>query len=322
MTRAMILAAGLGTRMRPLSNLRAKPALPVRGLPVIGYLLELLARNGVTEVIVNTHHLAESVEHAVESFCPRGVRVRFSHEESPLGTGGGIRRAAEFLLESDPCLVLAGDMLLDLDLRELVSRHQERRDLATLVLRNDSRAGRFGSIGIGEGGAVRRIAESLDLGHETAAGVFVGVRVLAREFLETIPQQDCFEDLRDWMMPALADGCERIRAELYSPAQCGWEPVGTPEEYLSANLRPLPPAYANLTSTAREQGARFGDGLVIGAGARVPSDAKLTRCVVWDGEEVPADAVHSDGAYAGGRFIPCLPQAGPGEQNHSGSSRD
>ena len=80
MTRAMILTAGLGTRMQPLSLLRAKPALPVRGLPVISYLLELLAAHNVTEVIVNTHYMPETVKQAVASCSPRGLRVHFSHD--------------------------------------------------------------------------------------------------------------------------------------------------------------------------------------------------------------------------------------------------
>ena len=131
MTRAMILAAGLGTRLRPLTDLCAKPALPVRGIPVIALLLELLKRHGVSQVIVNLHHRPESVRDAVNAFKPSGIEVVYSDESEPLGTGGGIRQARDFLLQSDPCLVLAGDMLLDLDLGDVISRHQNREDLAT-----------------------------------------------------------------------------------------------------------------------------------------------------------------------------------------------
>ncbi|MCP4035751.1 MAG: nucleotidyltransferase family protein, partial [bacterium] len=214
MTRAMILAAGLGKRLRPLTETCAKPALPVRGIPVIATLLELLKSHGISEVVANLHHQPETVRRAVREFKPSGMEVSFSEERAPLGTGGGIRGVREFLMESDPCLVIAGDMLLDLDLSGVISRHCEREDLATLVLREDSRVGRFGSIGIGRGGAVRRIAESFDLGQECAAGVFTGVRIFSRRVLETLPEREVFEDLRDWLGPMLDSGHEGVTGEL------------------------------------------------------------------------------------------------------------
>src|SRR5690606_29442941 len=100
--RAMILAAGLGTRMRPLSALRPKPALPVRGLPLVAWPLAALARAGVREAIVNLHHLAGTMRAAAEAWAPPGLRLAFSEEPALLGTGGGLRRAVAFLRESDP----------------------------------------------------------------------------------------------------------------------------------------------------------------------------------------------------------------------------
>lgn len=305
MTRAMILAAGLGLRMRPLSELCAKPALPVRGTPVIAYLLELLKSHGVREVMVNLHHRKDSVRQAVRDFQPSGIEVSFSDEPEPLGTGGGIRRARDFLMQSDPCVVLAGDMLLDLDLAGLVSRHRRRGDLATLVLREDSRVDRFGSIGISKGGAVRRIAESFDLGGEHAAGVFTSVRVLSKAALETLPERECFEDLRDWLVPMLKDNTDGITGELLAPDRCSWEPVGTPEEYLAANFRSPTLSFIDSDARARERGVKLEQALVVGARARLGKGTKLTRCVVWDGETVPDGTVARDGVFAQGRFISC-----------------
>jgi mannose-1-phosphate guanylyltransferase len=305
MTRAMILSAGLGTRLRPLTDLCAKPALPVRGIPVIASLLELLKYHGVSQVIVNLHHKPDTVRQAIEAFKPSGIEVEYSEEASPLGTGGGIRHAREFLIESDPCLVMAGDMLLDLDLNDVISRHRIRGDLATLVLREDSRVDRFGSIGIAKGGAVRRIAESMDLGHEHAAGIFTGVRVFSRRALESLPERECFEDLRDWLVPALNAETQGITGDLISPDRCSWQPVGTPAEYLQANFRAPELSYFDLDAAARERGVELRDDQVIGANAQVDKAAQLHRCVVWDGESVPADAVATDAVFAGGHFIAC-----------------
>jgi len=299
-TRAMILAAGLGTRLRPLTDLCAKPALPVRGIPVIASLLELLNSHRVTEVIINLHHKPETIRQAVEAFKPSGMEVVYSDESSPLGTGGGVRQAREFLMESDLCLVMAGDMLLDLDLTGVISRHQQRGDLATLVLREDSRVDRFGSIGIAKGGAVRRIAESLNLGHEDAAGVFTGVRVFSRQALESLPERESFEDLRDWLVPALESGTLDVTGDLLAPDGCSWQPVGTPAEYLQANFQS-----PDLTYFDSDAKAELHDDLVIGADAHVGAGAQLSRCVIWDGESVPADTKATDGVFAQGRFISC-----------------
>ncbi|MFT5694560.1 MAG: mannose-1-phosphate guanylyltransferase [Myxococcota bacterium] len=305
MTRAMILAAGLGTRLRPLTEIRAKPALPVCGIPVIAYLLELLHHHDINDVIVNLHHLPNSVRDAVEEFKPSGLTVSYCEEATPLGTGGGIRGAREFLMESDPCLVMAGDMLLDLDLTALIKRHRSRQDLATLVLREDSRAGRFGSIGIDEGGAVRRIAESFDLGNEHAAGVFLGVRVFSRRALETLPDRENFEDLRDWLVPILSEGKKTITAELLPQDQCTWEPVGTPDEYLRANFQPPTLPFFDPIQEAQKRGVTLTDDVVIGAGATIESGAQLSHCIIWDGETVPRDTKAEDGVFANDQFHSC-----------------
>lgn len=306
MTRAMILAAGLGTRLRPLTALRAKPALPVRGVPMISTLLEFLAHHGIREVIINLHHLPETLRDAVDQWTPKGVQISFSVESEPLGTGGGMRQARSFLLESDPCIVMSGDMLLDFDLADVISRHTAEHDLATLVLLDDSRVDRFGSIGIAKGGAVRRIASSLDLGGEHRAGLFTGVRVLSREAIAALPDREVYEDVRDYLLPELERGNPRIRGELFDGASCTWEPVGTPAEYHAVNFEPPHLGYLDLDAHARAGGVRFEAGNVIGVGSDVEAGAKLERCIVFDGEHVPADARARDAVFADGRVIPLL----------------
>ena len=98
----MIVAAGLGTRLRPLTELRPKPALPVRGIPLIAYTLALLARHGVTEAIINAHHLPDILMDAARRHCPAGIDLRFSIEAELLDTGGGIRRVADFPARKRP----------------------------------------------------------------------------------------------------------------------------------------------------------------------------------------------------------------------------
>ena len=210
----MILAAGLGTRLRPLSSLRPKPILPVRGIPLLAYPLAWLAHHGVDEVIVNLHHFPDATRAVAEVWAPPGLRVHFSEEPVLLDTGGGIRRAANFLRESDPSLVIAGDMILDLDLQPLLARHRERGDAATLVLREDPRAARFGTIGIDAASRLRRIARRFDLGGET--------RVLSPESLELGPER--------LDLPALLDEVQHPAVSEHRPHDEGDDRDGGPED--------------------------------------------------------------------------------------------
>lgn len=304
--RGMIVAAGRGERIRPLTALRPKPALPVRGLPLVAYQLALLAHHGVREVVINVHHLPELLEEAARAHCPSGMELRFSRESELLGTGGGIRRVADFLRESDPCVLIGGDMILDADLGELVARHRQQGDAFTMLLCDDPRSARFGSVGVDAAGRVRRIGSRFDLGGECAAGVYVWANAVAPRAFDSLPERECFSHFDAWLMPLLAGGADDVRGELVGPERCAWRPVGTPEEYLTANLEPVTLSYLDADAAARAAGTRFRGDLVIGAGATLGAGASLERVVIWDGEQVPAGLRAEDGVFADGRFIPVV----------------
>lgn len=314
--RAMILAAGFGTRMGLLSKLRAKPALPVRGRPVISLLLAFLERHGIEEVMINLHHLPETIRAAVQQDHPQSMRISWSEEPTPLGTGGGIRRAAAFLAGSDDCVVLAGDMLLDLDLAGVVERHRASGRAATLVLREDDRMSVFGSVGLAADGRVLRIGSQIGSGipsgvrsaEESAVGLFTGVRVLSRAALDHWPDRAVFEDLRDWLVPAMRDHGMRAGGEILDRSRSVWEPVGTPREYLQANLEP--PGLPSLGGSASSwQGeirlAGEHQDVLLGRKATLGTGARLERAVVWENESVPPELMAHDGVFAGGRFHSC-----------------
>ncbi len=326
--RAMILAAGLGTRLRPLTDYRAKPALPVHGRPVISLLLELLARHEFDQVLINLHHLPDTIRAAVATDHPDGLAISWSEEPRPLGTGGGIRRAAEFLAGESDCLVMAGDMLLDIDLTDLLARHRASGRDVTLVLREDSRGGDFGTIGLDARGQLtrvgnREITRPTDGGstadREENQGLFTGVRIFSRAALTGWPSietdataEPAFEDLRDWLVPRIETGQCSVGVEVVDAATTVWEPVGTPGEYLDVNLSP--PSLPSLGGGAQAWGRdvlppQAETGNIIAGSADVPADASLEQCVVWDREHVPAGFRGRHGVYAGNSFHPCRDSA-------------
>ncbi|HSC57663.1 MAG TPA: nucleotidyltransferase family protein, partial [Nitrospira sp.] len=154
--KAMILAAGLGTRLRPLTNTIPKPLLPIAGTPLIVWNLLLLKRHGFHDVIINLHHLGPMIEQALGNGSKYGMRIYYSHEPVILGTGGGIKQA-EPNFSGEPVLILNGDTLFDLDLEALCAFHQRRQAAATLALRSDPDATRWGVVEINADGRVVRI---------------------------------------------------------------------------------------------------------------------------------------------------------------------
>jgi NDP-sugar pyrophosphorylase family protein len=305
--RAMILAAGLGTRLAPLSSYCAKPAMPVRGIPVIAHTLTWLAKHDVSEVVVNLHHLPDSVRDAVERHRPAGVSVRYSHEPELLGTGGGMRAVADFLAGSDPSVVVAGDMLVDFDLSAAVARHVARGDRYTLLLREgDPRAEAFGTLGVDAEDRLRRIGKRFDLGGETRRGLFMGIRIVAARCLAGWPDTEVFEDLADWLGPQLRAGAEDVRVDWIAARGSLWEPVGTAEEYLAVNLDPPPLSYrSEIPGTPQAEVIEGVNGpVVVGQAARVDPEARLERVVVWPGEQIPARTHLRDGIWAHGQFTP------------------
>jgi NDP-sugar pyrophosphorylase family protein len=238
------------------------------------------------------------------------MRVHFSQETELLDTGGGIRRVASFLRESDPCVIVGGDMIVDCDLPGLIERHRTRGDAFTLLLRDDPRARRFGTVGLDAAGSVRRIGHRFDLGGETACGVYTWVNVVSARALDTLPDRERFSHFDGWLTRLLARGDRDIRGEVASRDACTWEPVGTPSEYLAVNLHPPALRYFDADRVARAAGARFETDLVIGAGATIEPGASLRRAVVWEDETVSAVTKASDGVFAGGRFVPCSESGG------------
>ena len=311
--RAMIVAAGLGTRLLPLTKLLPKPALPVRGVPLVAYQLALLRDHGVREVAINVHHLAGALEAAAERWCPPGLALRFSRERELLGTGGGIARLADFLRESEPSVVIGGDMLLDFDLGGLADWHRAGGHAASLLLREDPRAARFGTIGVDREGRVRRVASRFDLGGESRAGVYAWANVLSPRIFDSLPARPAFNHLDDWWAPELARGADDIRGLVADAKSCLWEPVGTPAEYLAANLSLRRLSFMDLDEATSRAGARVlrdaagAPSVVLGAGARLAEDVKLTRAVVWEGERVPPGFRGDGGVFAGGAWHACGP---------------
>jgi NDP-sugar pyrophosphorylase family protein len=316
--RAMILAAGLGTRLGPLTRSRPKPMLPVCGAPLVRWAALWLRHHGVTDIAVNLHHLGEQIEAELGDGSALRLRIAYSHEEGMiLGTGGGLRHARALIDAGDdtPIVVVNGKILVDLDLAAVLRAHVETGAEATMVLRADPEAAKWGSLQIdGEGRIVRLLGQSpaaRGVAHPASDPLmFTGVHVLQPRFLDRIPPHGEQCVIRT-AYRSLFD--ERRGLHGFVTDRYWWE-HSTPQRYIRgvANVldgevalpyaeRPIrgidrsavvepgarvePPVWVGPGATIGRD-AVVGPHVQLGAGSTVKPGARVVSSIVWDGAVV------------------------------------
>lgn len=282
--KAMVLAAGLGRRMRPLTLWRAKAVLPVLNRPLLHWTLERLRAHGVTEVIVNLHHLPETVTAAVGDGRAFGLRVRYVRERRILGTAGGPRAVRE-LLGEEPVLLVNGDVLFDFDLTDLVARHRASGARLTLALKPNPDPRTYGPVVTGRGGRVLSIA-GLPRPARGRISLFTGVHVLDPAVLDRLPPGPA-DSVRDVYAPLVAAGETLLGVRVRG----AWYDLGRPSLYRDAQLRLLPGSRSLVHPRARRgRGARLLRS-VVGRGAQIGPGARVVRSILWEGAVVESGAL-------------------------------
>jgi NDP-sugar pyrophosphorylase family protein len=237
----MVLAAGRGTRLAPLTDTTPKPLVPVAGRPLLEHILEFLRAGGIEEVVINLHHLGRRIESYLGDGSRFGLHIRYSWEDPILDTGGGIKRA-ESMLAGEPFVVMNGDSLLELRLREVLAAHERSGALATLVLRPDPDAARYGLVELDGSDRVRRIV-GLPAGVQGSLRgfMFPGLHVLQPDIFRWMEADVAYSVMRVTYPRALAAG-QHVHG-LVTTAR--WINIDTPEALAAADrtLRAAPFIY-------------------------------------------------------------------------------
>ncbi len=275
--KAMVLAAGLGTRLQPYTHQRPKPLFPVLNTPLLLHTLANLKASGFQEIAVNCHHLGGQIEQALAGMS--GVTV-FS-EAAVLGTGGGLRNAMAWL-GKEPVLVVNGDIYHTIDYGLVYDSHLRGDAPATLVLHDYPR---FNKVSVDDQGA---IIDFTPCDEAVTIQAFTGIHVLGPQLLEIIPGATFYDILtcyRQWM----ANG---MKIQSFMVQNHFWSDMGTPADYLELHGRlltaprfaaPSPFCLANGLDLARVDLLEWA---AIGKGAQIGEGSTLSRVVVWDGAVV------------------------------------
>jgi NDP-sugar pyrophosphorylase family protein len=297
--RGMILAAGLGTRLRPLSYELPKPVVPVLGRPLCTYNMEFLRRAGIKSFVMNLHTHPKLIQQRVTEWAGKGTRVDFTIEPVILGTGGGIWNAREFL-KGGTFITINGDTILSFPFPSALAFHRKKKALATLVLFPDPEK-RYTQVWVGDGGRITGFGS--EAGEGAQSGFYTGCQIVEPDLLSKIPpaKESCI--IRETYTPLVADG-----APVYGFLTAGhFLEFGTPADYLEGTLSLLstkrretgspgaddkgvtiiPPVHISPKAKIAP-GARVGPDAVIEDGATIAEGAKISRSILWPGASLTA----------------------------------
>lgn len=276
--KVVILAAGFGTRLFPLTIDRTKPAIPFLGKPLVGYVAEYIARFGFTDFIVNLHHQPDSVIKALGDGSEFGVNIEYSREVPDiLGTAGALYHARH-LLGDEPFLIVNGKIISDIDISGAIETHRSSGALATMVLKPNIKREKFTIVETEDGRVKSFGPQAMPLTEDeikkstaelTTPLMFTGIHILDQRVFDYIPKGGFSDIVMDVYRPALAKG-DNIAAHV---ADGQWFELSTIPRYLDISL---------AMNTSGEP--------IVGDACRISSTASVRDCVIWDNVSVGSEA--------------------------------
>jgi mannose-1-phosphate guanylyltransferase len=295
--KAMILAAGLGTRLEPLTKIRPKPLFPVLNRPLLGITIEQLRGMGATGIIINSHHLVEQVEQFVGN-GEWGLQVEVRVEPEILGTGGGIKNCADFLRDGPFFVVVNADVYYTFDLSPAIHHHRESDNLATLILYDHPR---FNQVGIdGEGRIVSVRGESImPSTSATQLLTFTGIHIISPKLLDAMPSAGFFGIMEFYM--ELASRGETIRG--YQMIGGYWRDIGRVEDYMDLHrdlLGEKGKSVIHPDATLSED-VHIEGFVCAGKGTRIKAGSFIKDSIFWDEVEIKAGST-VEGCIVGDRM--------------------
>jgi mannose-1-phosphate guanylyltransferase/mannose-1-phosphate guanylyltransferase/phosphomannomutase len=320
----MVMAAGLGTRLRPLTYDAPKPMVPVANRPVMEHILLLLRRHGFEDLIANLHWFPDTIRGRFGDGSGAGVDLTYSFEDELLGTAGGVRNVAEFFGD-EPFLVMAADALTDIDLGALRAAHEGNDGIATLAVKRVADVSQFGVVITGSDGRIQGFQEKPDPAEALSDLASCMIYVLDREIFDFFPDRPVVDFALDVFPALLSNDVPFYVHEIDSY----WNDVGSLPEYLKGNLDAVEggvevePGGTLLDHSGGEEAIERGDPgvsgtvlvgegcdldpearldgpLVIGEGSRIGAGARVKESVLLPGSVV-ADGALVAGAIYGRR---------------------
>lgn len=298
--RGMILSAGYGTRLWPLTEDRTKPAIPILGKPLVGYVAEYLSHFGIRDILVNLHHRPQSVRNALGDGSSFGVKLDYIEEPVILGTSGALDNARS-TLERDTFVVVNGKIITDIDLHQALKTHRAMDAIATLVLLPNTRRERFTVVHTDEGLFKGLGGMPVQDGQQPPPLMFTGIQILEPRIFEYIPRGVFSHTTTDVYPQAVAAG-ERVAVHV---ASGNWYELSTIQRYLDISLNLLHNNTQTVFTGKRsvvEGGADVRDS-ILWDDVRIESGARVERAIIADGVRIAANEVISNAAVVRAELV-------------------
>ena len=292
--KAVLMAGGEGSRLRPLTSRRPKPLAPVAGVPVMEHIVNLLRDHGFTEIVSTLHYLADEIEAWFGDGSALGVKMHYVVEDTPLGTAGAVKMAHD-LLAGEPFLIISGDALTDVDLTALVRHHREQGNDVTIALQRVTNPLEFGVVVTDEDGRIVRFLEKPSWGEVFSDTINTGIYVLEPGILERMERGKIYDFSKDLFPLMLRDGA-RLGGWVFDAY---WTDIGNLEQYQQANYDAI-----SRKLKLTDLGTEISPGVWAGEGTRVDPAARIEAPVVLGRDvRVAAGAVIVGPSVVGDRTI-------------------
>jgi glucose-1-phosphate thymidylyltransferase long form len=228
--KAVIIAGGLGTRLRPLTNNTPKPIVPVVNIPFVIHQIEHLIKHGVDEVILNLHYLSDEIKKTLGDGSRWGIKINYSIEDHPLGTAGAVKNAEQYF-DDEPMVVFNGDVLTDLNISKIVAFHKQKEARVTIALTEVEDPTAFGLVLVDKDGRVKQFIEKPSWNMVTAKTINAGTYVVDPKIFKDAPKGKPYSFERE-LYPSLLEKGEKVYGYL---TNAYWLDIGNPEKYKEAH---------------------------------------------------------------------------------------
>lgn len=317
-TRAMIMAAGIGTRLDPLTICKPKPMVPVANIPVMEHILHVLKQHNISEVIANTHYLASQISSYFNAIKPDGINIQFLHEDELSGTAGGVKKCQYFLDQGKTFVVMSADSLTDVNLTALIKKHREAGSIASMALKEVpiEEVIHLGVVVTESDGRIIEFQEKPAVEEARSNLVNTGIYIFEPALFDYIPP-DCFYDFAKQVFPALM----RDKKPLYGfKIDEYWNDIGTINQYRLSSYdaienrvkitipgRKFEHGYEggnliqgrNISYNSTvifggnctiEDNVTFSTSPSIGSNCMISEGARLNGCIIWDNVRIGKNA--------------------------------
>jgi len=300
--KAVVLAGGEGTRLRPLTSTRPKPLMPIADRPCIDYLIRSIVNCGIKKIIIATHYLSDKLIKAIGDGLNYDASILYSFEEKPAGTAGAVKRIEGFL--DDTFVVIMGDIVADVDLAPLIDFHKDKNSAATIALTEVDDPTQYGVAAINEKGKILRFQEKPKKSEAFSNLVNAGIYVLEKRVIEFVPENKMFDFSKN-LFPLLLSKSIPVFG---TPVSGTWMDIGRPSDLLKAGLEMVKKRGSEITIPNVETTGKLlvGEGVsiskavkiegpcYIGAKVKIGNGATIKGSCLYDEVIVGANTVISD----------------------------